>query len=98
MITKETCQKIWSCHDGIEKCHKLLADMKKELERTGDERLIDAFGSKKGLQLGVPSGDSSHRIFNVRIDLAMKIIEAHIEDNETELIRLKSIAEIELKG
>lgn len=50
--------------------------MKIELERTGDERLIDAFGRKRGLELGVPSGSSGHSIFNVRIDLGIQIIEA----------------------
>ena len=98
MISKETCRQIWSCYDAIEKGHKLISDMKIELERTGDERIIDAFGRKKGLELGVPSGDSGHRIFNVRIDLGIQIIEANIKDNEAELERLNSIAIIELKG
>lgn len=98
MITKKTASEIWTCQDGIEKCHKLITDMKKELEKTGDERLIDAFGRKRGLELGIPSGESGHIIFNVRIDLAMKIIEANIEDNENKLKKLKGLAEIELKG
>ena len=98
MITKETCSKIWTCHNQIENCKKLITDMKEVLEKSGDEKLIDAFGRKKGLELGVPCGDSGHRIFNVRIDLAMLIINAHIVDNENELIRLGAIAEIELKG
>lgn len=98
MITKETAQKIWSCHDGIERSDKLMADMKDELEKTGDERLIDAFGRKKGLELGVPSGKDGHRIFNVRIDLAIQIIESHKKDQQDELKELQAIAKIELNG
>lgn len=98
MITQETCSKIWTCHNQIANCKKLIADMKKELEKTGSEKLIDAFGRKQGLELGVPCGDSGHRLFNIRIDLAMGIIDAHILDNENELKRLGAIAEIELKG
>lgn len=98
MITKETAQKIWSCHDGIERSDKLMADMKDELEKTGDERLIDAFGRKKGLELGVPCGDDGHRIFNVRIDLAIQVIESHTEEQEAELKELEAIVKIEMKG
>lgn len=98
MITKGTAQKIWNCYEQIERCKMLISDMKEELEKTGDERLIDAFGEKKGLQLGVPCGSGSHRLFDVRVDLAMNIISSHIEDNEKELLRLKALAEIELKG
>ncbi len=98
MITKETAQKIWSCYEGIDKCKKLLCDMKEQLEKSGDERLIDAFGRKKGLELGVPMGNDGHRIFNVRIDLAIQIIEAHAKEQEDELRELEAIVKIEMKG
>lgn len=98
MITKETSQKIWNCYHAIENCQKLMSDMKEQLEKTGDERLIDAFGRKKGLELGVPCGNDGHRIFNVRIDLAIQIIEAHIEEQEAELKELQAIVKIEMKG
>jgi hypothetical protein len=98
MITKKTCFDIWNCYEAIDRCKKLITDMKEQLDKTGDERLIDAFGRKKGLELGIPCGDSGHRIFNVRIDLAVKIIEANIKDNEDELKKLMAVATIELKG
>ena len=72
--------------------------MKEQLEKSGDERLIDAFGRKKGLELGVPMGNDGHRIFNVRIDLAIQIIEAHAKEQEDELRELEAIVKIEMKG
>lgn len=100
MITKETCVKIWNTHNEIEKCHKLIADMseivKKDKEK-GTVHLSDAFGNKRGLQLGVPSRDNSHRIFDVNMDLSLKIIETHIKEQELRLVELMTIAKLELQ-
>ena len=96
MITKKTASNIWNAYEGLDRCKKLMSDMKEELKKSGDERLIDAFGRKKGLELGVPMGNDGHRIFNVRIDLAIQIIEAHVKDQKAELIKLKAVAKIEL--
>lgn len=99
MITKETAVKIWSCHEGIENAQKLINDMAEVLKANSEKtapRLSNAFGDRVGLQLGVPSGESSHRIFNVNPDLAIQIIEKHIEEQQQRLTELMAIAKIEL--
>lgn len=65
-------------------------------QEKGAINLSDAFGDKRGLQLGVPSGSDGHRLFNVNIDLSVKIIEQHIKEQEARLIELMAIAKIEL--
>jgi hypothetical protein len=101
MITKETCVKIWNCHNEIEKSKKLIEDMAKVLSNDESKKaptLDNAFGERRGLQMGVPSGNDSHYLYNVNIDLGVKIIEAHIKQNEERLIELMAIAKIELNG
>jgi len=101
MITKETCVKIFNCHNEIEKCEKLMVDMAKRLKEDIEKNsptLSNAFGEKRGLQLGIPCGDNAHQLFNVNIDLGVKIIEQHILDNKRKLTELRAIALIELKG
>ncbi len=98
MITKETAAKIYNCHQEIENTQKLLTDMKKAISKTGETKLQDAFGGRKGLQLGVPSGDTGHRLYDVSPALAVDVIEGHRQAKEKELLELRAIALIELKG
>jgi hypothetical protein len=102
MITKETCVKIWNCHNEIEKSNRLIADMAEVLSHDKEKsppQLHNAFGDRQGLQLGVPSGSSdAYRLYNVSTDLAVKIIEEHIKMNENRLVELMAIAKLELKG
>lgn len=46
--------------------------------------------------LGVPSGDNSHRLFDVNAALSIKIIENHIQEKKARLVELMAIAKIEL--
>lgn len=101
MITKETCVKIYNCYSEIENGKKLISDMAKlvkEDKEKAEPTLYNAFGERKGLQLGVPSGSSSHQLYGVSITLGVKIIEDHIKQNEERLIELMAIAKIELAG
>lgn len=98
MISKQTAAKIYNCHFEIEKAEKLIADMLEVLQQTGEMKLKNAFGDAKGLQLGVPSGNDSHRLFNVPPDLAVSIIEAHIKEQKRILSELSAVAKIELYG
>ncbi|RJR46037.1 MAG: hypothetical protein C4576_11450 [Desulfobacteraceae bacterium] len=85
----------------IEAGEKLLADMKetreKERTRIGEPTLKDAFGRRRHLELGVPSGDNGHRIFQVAPQLAESIIRAHIAHKEAELKEANEQAWIELQ-
>lgn len=102
MITVETCQAIYAAHREIEAGEKLLADMKAERERPFTERekheplLRDSFGRRKQLQLGIPTGENSHRLFDVSPVLAESVIRAHIENKRAELVEANERARIEL--
>lgn len=101
MITKETACKIWACHEEIEKSEKLIKDMAEVLQQDKEKtfpNLYNAFGERKGLQLGVPSGSNGHRIYDVNADLSVKIIEKHIEEKNKRLVELMAIAKIELRN
>lgn len=75
-----------------------MAEIVKKDKEKGTPNFYDAFGEKRGLQLGVPSGQDSHRIYGVNVELGVKIIEQHIQDNEKRLEELMAIAKIELAG
>lgn len=101
MISQETAGQIWNCYREIEAGEKLLADMastKAERERgeSKTKRLRDAFGRERGLTLGVPCGDDSHRILDVAPDLAVSVIRAHIANRQAELVEANEIARNEL--
>ena len=100
MISQETAARIWECYREIKSAEKLLNDMKKAQEANRfepyEQKLKDAFGRKTDLQLGVPSGENSHRLFNVSPKLAESVIFAHISNKKAELIEANEQARIEL--
>jgi hypothetical protein len=100
MITKELCQEIYAAHREIEAGNKLLTDMKNERERIRadkyDPTLKDAFGQIRQLQLGIPSGENGHRLFDVSPVLAESVINAHIANKQAKLVELNERARIEL--
>jgi hypothetical protein len=93
MISDATIERIWKCRREIRVGEELLAEMKRIAEnmRRDDnpERIKDAFGRERDLQLGIPLGESSHRLLNVSPLLAISIIKAHIA-NEMAVIELRS--------
>jgi hypothetical protein len=58
--------------------------------------LKDAFGRRQHLQLGIPSGENSHRLFQVAPQLAESVIRAHIAKTEAELAEAQEQARLEL--
>jgi hypothetical protein len=100
MITQETCAAIYAAHREIIAGEKLLEDMKGERQRMQADKyapvLKDAFGRVRQLQLGIPSGENSHRIFDVSPALAESVIRAHIENKRAELVEANEQARIEL--
>ncbi len=98
MISKETARKIFNCHGEIEKSNGLISAMKEAIKEEGTTDLKDNFGDRRGLQLGIPSGQSGHTLYNVPVEISIKVIEAHIEQKERQLKELMAIATIELKG
>ena len=102
MITQETAARIWNAHREIQTGIKLLEDVAKERERhlvPRDERaptIRDAFGHRRHFQLGVPSGENGHKLFEVSPMLAESCIRAHIENKRRDLAEANEAARIEL--
>ena len=102
MITQETASLIWSAYREIEMAEKLLAEMEAERKRPFSEidktqpTLKDAFGRRRHLQLGIPSGQDGHRLFDIAPRLAESVIRAHIESKRAELAMANERARIEL--
>lgn len=102
MITQQTASDIWSAYREIECAEKLLADMEAERNKPFSEcskhepTLKDAFGRRRNLQLGIPSGETGHRLFDVQPQLAESVIRAHIAQKKSELAQANERARIEL--
>ncbi|MER9217922.1 hypothetical protein NKI48_03155 [Mesorhizobium sp. M0644] len=99
-ISKETATEIAYAYREIETAEKLLAEIVDALGKSivaVAPDIRDAFGRRQdGLQLGVPSGDTGHRLFNVPWALARPIIEAHISAKKALISALNEKARIEL--
>jgi hypothetical protein len=100
MITRDTAAAIWNAYREIEAAEKLLADMTQERERLSVDKhaptLRDAFGRVRQLQLGIPHGESGHRLLDVSPVLAESVIRAHIQNKRAELAEANERARIEL--
>ncbi len=96
MITKETAAKIAYAYSEIEAAEELLKGLADELGRLQEPDFRDNFGRRRGLQLGVPSGSSGHRLLDVAPRLAKIIIKAHIDDKKSEIEALCMTAKREL--
>lgn len=98
MISKETARKIYNAHFEIEKSELLITEMNETIKKTGETKLLDAFGERRGLELGIPTSDNSRRLLNVPPDVAINVILAHIETQKRLLNELMALAKIELSA
>jgi hypothetical protein len=100
MISKQTAMDLALAHREVETAEALLADVEAATANsTFDHKDIrDAFGRKQnGLQLGVPSGHSGHRLFDVPWQLAKPIIRAHIQAQKAQIEALTELALLEAR-
>lgn len=67
----------------------------KDVDKNPPE-LTEWTGRKRGLQMGVPFGDSGNTLYDVNPELGLKVIEQHIKDKKARLNELMAIAGIEL--
>lgn len=99
-ITQETAAKIWKCYREIEAAETLIKDINSALKENDYNPklpiLKDAFGRKRHLELGTPSGSNSTRIFGVAPELGISIIKAHIANQKAQLAEYNEIAKVEL--
>jgi hypothetical protein len=102
MITQDTAATIWAAYREIAAAEKLLADMEAERAKPFGDRekhaatLKDAFGQRQHLQLGIPSGENGHRLFQVSPQLGESVIRAHIAHQKASLAVANEQARIEL--
>jgi hypothetical protein len=97
MITKNTAYDIWIAYDEITKAEKLLTDLEELTKDDHEMNLRDCFGRQRGLQLGIPSGENGHRLFDVNPKLAVQVIKAHIANKTSELSIMQERARCELE-
>lgn len=99
MLSQETALEIAYAYREVETAEKLLADVRKAIDEEGSREsdIRDAFGRRQtGLQLGVPSGQNAHRLFNVPFALAEPVIKAHIAHHLSRIEVLSIAARAEL--
>jgi hypothetical protein len=93
MISQEIATEIALAYREVETAEKLLVDIKDAQDRFTNSDIRDAFGRRQdGLQLGVPSGNNGHRLFNVPWSLAEPIVVAHIAHHRTRIALLSKAA------
>lgn len=96
-VSKETAQDIALAYREVETAEKLLSEIVEAMQRRQSPDIRDAFGRRHdGLELGVPSGQGGHRLFNVPWRLAQVIIEAHIAKQRAIIAALSEKAKIEV--
>jgi hypothetical protein len=102
MVTQETAQRIWNCYREIAASEELLKDMEEAQVKDifdrdkNSPKLKDSFGQRRHLELGVPCGSDSRRIFRVAPQLARSVIVSHIATQRAELAEANEQARIEL--
>lgn len=98
-ISFETAKDLALAYREITSAETLLADVEKGLVHGQGVDIRDAFGRRQdGLQLGVPSGQNGHRLYNVPWRLCKPILEAHIASQKAIIAALSEKAMIEMEG
>lgn len=102
-IAKTTALRIAMAYQEIERGEGLLTDVRKCLDERkerwpdGETDIQDVFGQyRRSLQLGVPHGNSGHKLCDLSYDLAVPIIEAHIANKRAEVAALTMLARSEI--
>ena len=96
-IIKQTAHDIALSYREVETAQKLLSEIEESISRREAPDIRDAFGRRHdGLQLGVPSGNNGHRLYDVPWSLAKPVIEAHIARQTAVIAALSEKARGEL--
>jgi hypothetical protein len=96
-IAFETAKEIAFAYREVAVAEKLLAEITETITKRAAPDIRDAFGRPVGgLELGVPSGDGSRRLFNVPWQIARPVIETHIAQQKAVIAALSEKARIEM--
>ncbi len=100
MISKNTAMDIALAYREIEAADEILKSVRDAMTDHGRQTDIrDAFGrTRHGLEMGVPSGNNGHRLFNVPYALAVPVIEAHIAQSRAKIVAPTEKARHEIDG
>lgn len=99
MISKETATDIAYAYREVETAEKLLAEILEARNKYVAPDIRDCFGRRAdGLQLGVPSGQNGHRLYNVPWAIVQPVIETHIAHHKARISALTEKARIEIEG
>ena len=95
-ISYNTAGQIAYAHKEIESAQTLLVELEKAEQGREPPDLRNSFGRRRGVQLGVPSGEASHRCFNVDPRLAIVVLRAHVASQQSliEALSQQAIAEM----
>jgi len=100
VLSKDTAVQIAYAHREIETAENLLAEMKDSATKVKNLDYRDSFGQRANIQLQVPmsgsGGSLMHRLFDIRPELAVAVIEAHVADCRARLQILSEKAKSEL--
>lgn len=96
MITKEIAAKIFHAYVEMEQGTKMIEELKKALNEKGEFEIRDNWGNTRGLELHLPTSMSGVSIKRVPFELALDVIQHHIEAQKLELDRLKEVCRIQL--
>lgn len=95
-VSKETAMALAFAYRELDAAEKLLAKIADAINRRETPDIRDVFGrSHGGLQLGVPSGENSQRLFDLPWSLAKPVIEAHIANQRAIIAAMSETARIE---
>ena len=98
-LSKQTALDIALAHREVESAEALLREITDEIDRRRAPDVRDVFGRPQHcLQLGVPSGKDSHRLYNVPWPLARVVITAHIAEQRALIEALSEKAKLELQS
>ncbi len=99
MIKQQTAVDIALIYREIETSEDLLTKIEQAQDGSSPKDIRDVFGRVQGnIEVGIPNGDSSKRIFRMQWKLAKPVIQAHIADCNAQLMALNEKASIEAQS
>ena len=96
MITKDIARLIHNAYTEIEQGLKMIEELKKSINDKGEFEIKDSWGHARTLELHIPTSSSGASIKRVPFELALNVINQHIEAQHKELDRLKEVCKIQL--
>lgn len=98
MVSKNTARLIFNAYMEIENAEKMLKDIKEHLNENAELELKDSWNNQRTLELHIPlpRSSSGYSVRQLPFDVAVTVLKNHIDAMKKELIRLKSVCELEL--